>query len=51
MAACGGSGLTISPIMEFRPSWEEFKDFKTFIQTVENTEAHRGGLAKVSVYI
>ena len=35
-------------IQVFRPTWEEFKDFKKYIQHIESKGAHRAGLAKVS---
>lgn len=39
-------------IMVFRPTWDEFKDFKTFVEYMESQGAHKAGLAKVSfVYI
>ena len=50
MAARDTGGLSIPPIMVFRPSWEEFKDFHSFMRTVEDQEAYRGGLVKVSIY-
>lgn len=34
-------------IMTFRPSWEEFVDFTSFIAAMEAQGAHRAGLAKV----
>ncbi|XP_058518292.1 lysine-specific demethylase 4D-like [Ochotona princeps] len=34
-------------IMTFRPSWEEFMDFTSFIAAMEAQGAHRAGLAKV----
>lgn len=35
-------------IMVFRPTWEEFKDFGTYIKYMEEKGAHKAGLAKVS---
>ncbi|KAF7266512.1 hypothetical protein GWI33_020193 [Rhynchophorus ferrugineus] len=34
-------------IMVFRPTWEEFKDFGTYIKYMEEKGAHKAGLAKV----
>lgn len=34
-------------IQTFRPTWEEFKDFKKYIQYIESQGAHRAGLAKI----
>lgn len=34
-------------IMVFRPTWEEFKDFKAYIDYMESCGAHEAGLAKV----
>lgn len=34
--------------MVFRPTWEEFKDFSTYIQYMESKMAHKAGLAKVN---
>ncbi|CAG9815127.1 unnamed protein product [Phaedon cochleariae] len=34
-------------IMVFRPTWEEFKDFSTYIKHMESKGAHKAGLAKV----
>lgn len=33
--------------MVFRPTWEEFKDFSSYIQHMESKGAHKAGLAKV----
>lgn len=38
----------VPPIMVFRPTWEEFKDFKKYILYIESQGAHKAGLAKVS---
>lgn len=35
-------------IMVFRPTWDEFKDFKKFVEYMESQGAHKAGLAKVS---
>lgn len=35
-------------IMVFRPTWDEFKDFKTYVAYMESQGAHKAGLAKVS---
>lgn len=37
----------LPPIMVFRPTWEEFKDFKKYILYIESQGAHKSGLAKV----
>lgn len=37
----------IPPIMVFRPTWDEFKDFNKYIQYIETQGAHKAGLAKV----
>ncbi|CAG9809290.1 unnamed protein product [Chironomus riparius] len=34
-------------IQTFRPTWEEFKDFKKYIKYIESQGAHRAGLAKI----
>lgn len=34
-------------IQVFRPSWDEFKDFPTFISYIESQGAHLAGIAKV----
>lgn len=34
-------------IMVFRPTYEEFKDFKKFVDYMESVGAHKAGLAKV----
>ncbi|XP_068236740.1 uncharacterized protein [Palaemon carinicauda] len=34
-------------IMVFRPTWEEFKDFKTYIAYIESQGAPKAGLAKI----
>lgn len=38
----------IPQIRVFRPTWDEFKDFSTYIQYIETQGAHKAGLAKVS---
>lgn len=35
--------------MVFRPTWDEFKDFKKFVEYMESQGAHKAGLAKVSL--
>ena len=40
-------GNNTPKIMVFRPSWEEFKDFKKYIAYMESQGAHKAGLAKV----
>jgi len=42
-----GSSKDGSPIMVFRPTWEEFKDFNKYMAYVESIGAHKGGLAKI----
>lgn len=37
-------------IQTFRPTWEEFKDFKKYIQFIESRGAHKAGLARVSIF-
>lgn len=40
--------MTTKPeIMVFRPTWEEFKDFKTYIAYIESEGAHKAGIAKI----
>lgn len=34
-------------IMVFRPTWEEFQDFPTYIKFMESKGAHKAGVAKV----
>lgn len=34
-------------IMVFRPTWEEFKDFTSYIEYIESQGAHKAGLAKI----
>lgn len=41
------SAANFSKIMTFRPTMEEFKDFKKYIAYLETQGAHRAGLAKV----
>lgn len=40
--------MGIHRIMVFRPTWDEFKDFSTYVQYMESKGAHKAGLAKVS---
>jgi len=42
-----GSSKDGSPIMVFRPTWEEFKDFNKYLAHIESLGAHKGGLAKI----
>lgn len=35
--------------MVFRPTWDEFKDFPSYIEHMESKGAHKAGLAKVNV--
>ena len=44
-------GNNAPKIMVFRPTWEEFKDFKKFINYMESQGAHKVGLAKVRLNI
>lgn len=37
----------IPQIMVFRPTWDEFKDFTTYVAYMETQGAHKAGLAKV----
>lgn len=38
--------------MVFRPTWDEFKDFPSYVQYMESRGAHKAGLAKVkNLYI
>ena len=37
-------------IMTFTPTWEEFKDFKKYIEYIESQGAHKAGLARVRIY-
>ncbi|KAG4069071.1 hypothetical protein HA402_008382 [Bradysia odoriphaga] len=39
--------MTKPKIMVFRPTWDEFKDFKKFVEYMESQGAHKAGLAKV----
>ncbi|KAK7080556.1 Lysine-specific demethylase 4B [Halocaridina rubra] len=34
-------------IMVFRPTWEEFKNFATYVEYIESQGAHKAGLAKI----
>jgi len=34
-------------IMVFRPTWEEFKNFSSYIELMESQGAHKAGLVKV----
>jgi jumonji domain-containing protein 2 len=34
--------------MVFRPTWDEFKNFTSYIHHMESKGAHKAGLAKVS---
>ena len=43
-------GNNTPKIMVFRPTWEEFKDFKKYIAYLESQGAHKAGLAKVRNY-
>lgn len=38
-------------IMVFRPTWEEFQDFRKYIEYMESKGAHKAGLAKVGKYL
>ena len=38
-------------IMVFRPTYEEFKDFKKYIAYMESVGAHKMGVAKVSFFL
>ena len=42
-------GHNIPKIMVFKPTWEEFKDFKKYIDYVESQGAHKAGLCKVFI--
>lgn len=42
-----GSSSDTDPIMVFRPTWEEFKDFKSYLDKIESLGCHKGGLAKI----
>lgn len=35
-------------ILIFKPTYDEFKDFDKYIQFIEQKEAHKAGIAKVS---
>lgn len=39
----------VPQIMVFRPTWDEFKDFSTYVQYIEDQGAHKAGIAKVCV--
>lgn len=41
------SGGNIPQIMVFRPTWEEFQDFNSYILHMEKLGAHEAGLAKI----
>ena len=37
-------------IMIFRPTWDEFKNFSSYIEVMESQGAHKAGVAKVCYY-
>ena len=44
-SSSGGGG---SPkIMTFTPTWEEFKDFRKYIDYIESCGAHKAGIARI----
>ena len=43
-----GSNTNVPTIMVFRPTWDEFKDFNSYLKQIESIGAHKAGLAKVS---
>ena len=43
-----GSEYEVPSIMVFRPTWEEFKDFNSYLELIESKGAHKAGIAKVS---
>ncbi len=43
-----GTETSYYPIMVFRPTWDEFKDFNSYIKKIEGVGAHKAGIAKVS---
>lgn len=45
-----GKMAEIPKIMTFRPTWDEFKDFKKYMEYIESQGAHKAGLAKVSCF-
>ena len=46
-SSSGGTNAPKIPV--FRPTWEEFKDFKKYIAYIESQGAHKVGLAKVKI--
>lgn len=38
-----------STIMTLRPTWEEFKDFSNYIESIERMGGHKAGAVKVSI--
>ena len=42
---------SVTNIMTFTPTWEEFKDFKKYMNYIEAQGAHEAGICKVSVHL
>jgi len=40
----------IPRILVFRPTWNEFKHFDSYIEVMESQGAHKAGVAKVCFY-
>lgn len=47
MDGVGTSSGSVPKIQTFRPNWDEFKDFNSYIIEIERTGAHKAGLAKI----
>ena len=39
--------IQVPECVTYRPTWEEFKDFKTYVEHLESKGAHKAGIVKV----